>query len=109
MQNSLSITIFFLVFSVLIIPKIVIAKNSFQNKIYFERGLSENLKKVNLMDSILWKKGLHGSHQKKWFKFQDFPGISMKFKEFPGFLRSCTNNNNKISFLQNKSKQPVVY
>ena len=85
------------------------AKNSFQNKIYFERGLSKSLKKVNLMDSILWKKGLHGSHQKNGFKFHDFPRISMKFKEFPGFLRSCTNSNNKISFLQNTNKHPVVY
>ena len=87
MQNSLSITIFFLVFSVFIIPKTVIAKNSFQNKIYFERGLSKNLKKVNLMDSILWKKGLHGSHQKKMIQV---PGLSRDFNEIQGISRIFT-------------------
>ena len=32
-----------------------------------------------------------------------FPGLSTKFQDFPGFLQSCMNSNNKISFLQNKS------
>ena len=38
-----------------------------------------------------------------------FPELSTKFQDFPGFLRSYTNSNNKISFLQNKNIQPVVY
>ena len=48
----------------------------------------------------------HGSHQKNWFKFQDFPRL---FFTFPGLLWSCTNINNKISFLQNKNIHSVVY
>ena len=67
----------------------------------------------------------HGSHQKNWFKFQDFPGLFShfsqdflqssrtfpglltKFQAFPGILWSCTNSNNKISLFQNKNKHLV--
>ena len=37
-----------------------------------------------------------------------FPGLSTKFQNFPGLLRSCTNSKT-ISFLQNKNIHPVVY
>ena len=64
------------------------------------------------------------------FKFQDFPGLSrtffhffqdflhqsfralpelsIKFQDFSGLLRSCTNSSNKISFFQNKNIHLVI-
>ena len=38
-----------------------------------------------------------------------FPGLSRKRQDFPGGLRSSTNSNNKISFLQDKNIHPVVF
>ena len=74
---------------------------------------------------MIWY-SLHGFPPKKLFQipglsrnffhfFHDFlhqssktiPGLSTKVQDFPGLLQSCTNSNNKISFLQNKNIHPV--
>ena len=53
--------------------------------------------------------------------FHNFPGLFLifsrtfcikvpwLFQDFPVLLRSCTNSNNKIYFLQNKHIHPAVY
>ena len=47
-----------------------------------------------------------------WFppkKLIQVPGLSRDFNEIQRISRIFTNSNNKISFLQNKNKHPVVY